>query len=133
MKKQISKKINMRAWGERFNYTGYFGAPAHCYIKRNGNTILCTESPENEGTSVTNAAENIATAACKEYEIPFDELVWIEHYVNLSGTFADEKDGETFDQVFFQVDGDHLAHPKWRHIGRVEAGDRLSLFDLQKE
>ena len=125
--KNQDKHIDMRKWGERFDYKGFNGCDCHCYIKRNGNVILCTESPENEGTSITNMAEWIATLVCKEYGIRFEDLLWIEHYVNLSATFADEVDGETFDFVTFQVEGDHLAHPQWKHLGRAGAS---FYFDL---
>ena len=36
--------------------------------------------PENEGTSVTNMAEQLATQICQEFDIEPKHLIWIEHY-----------------------------------------------------
>ncbi len=124
MKKYKEEKFDMRPWGDRFDYSGFSGYPAHCYIKQNGNVILCTESPENDGTSITNMAEGIATLVCQKYGISFDQLIWIEHYINLS-------DGETFDFVTFQVEGNRLVHPKWKYAGRAEANKFIEI--LQKK
>lgn len=43
-----------------YNYEGYHGRPAKCGISLFGNTVVCTQLPDNPGTSVTNLAEQIS-------------------------------------------------------------------------
>jgi hypothetical protein len=92
--------------------------------------VVATELPENEGASITNAAEELAADVLAGYlperageERPF---VWIEHYPPRPGG----RD-ETFDLVTFE----HyrlrqelragrwrmlLGEPVWRHLAREQ-------------
>lgn len=112
------KKVDMSKWGLRFDYSGYFGHPAHCYVRVNGNTVLCTEAPDNEGTSITNMAEAVAERVANAYGIRYDKLVWIEHYTH--DGLPDI--GETFDLVKFDLTNsfysDKFANPQWTHLER---------------
>jgi hypothetical protein len=118
------KWVDMSRWGTRFNYSGYYGHPAHCYIKVCGNVVLCTEAPDNEGTSITNMAEHVAEEVAKAYQIRYDKLVWIEHYLHEGLPDI----GETFDLVKFDLTNsfysDKFAHPTWQHLER-EAVERM--------
>lgn len=51
-----------------------------CDIEIIKNLVIATEMPENEGTSVTNMAEYLATQVCQEFGINPKHLIWIEHY-----------------------------------------------------
>lgn len=102
--------------GERFDYLGFCKCASHCYIRINGNTVICTEAPDNHGTSITNMAESIATSVSQKYHIPWNRLVWIEHYVDRG---IDPQ--ETFDFVTFDYDGQSLHHPRWKHAGKEAA------------
>jgi hypothetical protein len=42
--------------------------------------LIASERPDNPGTSVTNAAEELASQACEKLGIDPDKLVWIERY-----------------------------------------------------
>ena len=146
LKANQKKRVDMSEWGDRFDYLGYQEHTAHCHIKVNGNAVICTESPDNFGTSITNMAEGIATQVCLRHGIPFDQLIWIEHYVNLSDTFGDENNGETFDLVTFDIlEGSDVpyneqlrlihqgcratkafAHPKWLYATKEFA---LNIFN----
>jgi hypothetical protein len=42
--------------------------------------VIATERPDNPGTSVTNAAEELASQVCQRFDIDPDKLVWIESY-----------------------------------------------------
>ena len=124
-------EIDLSSWGSRFEYEGYHGCQSHCLILRKGNVVVCTEAPDNEGTSVTNCAEVIASKVCLEYGINPDELIWIEHYIH---PFEDSGlPQETFDRCEFQrVQGDagkstwgRITHsifesPQWKHLDRAE-------------
>ena len=61
--------------------------------------ILCTELATNPGQSITNAAEQLATAACRRFAIPFNKLIWIEHYNEES--YKGRGREESFDLVEF--------------------------------
>jgi hypothetical protein len=59
--------------------------------------VICTELPDNPGTSITNSAEQIAAEVMRAYpmlEVPF---VWIEHHPPQST----DRETETFDLVTF--------------------------------
>ena len=62
-------------------------------------TIIATELAENTGTSITNAAEQAATEACRRFNIDPHRLVWIEHYN--SESYRQRSREETYDLVSF--------------------------------
>ena len=42
--------------------------------------VIATELSDNPGMSITNAAEYVATAVCRQLAIDPLKLIWIEHY-----------------------------------------------------
>lgn len=113
----MENQIDMRRWGQRFDYKGYSGCACHCYIIVNGNAVLCTESPNNEGTSITNLAEQVAFEVARAYQIKLDQLVWIEHYTH------GEKYStlpETFDRVEFDIIGGKFHNPRWLPMDKTD-------------
>ena len=88
---------------------------ACCRVRINGKTVVATELPDNPGMSLTNAASFVAMQVCQFYEIPLDELIWIEHYPTQLGR------EETFDRVLFNnIDG-ILCINKWLPLSTHEA------------
>jgi len=81
--------------------------------------VLAWEEKSNPGASVTNAAAAIATQAWRRLLPQAREgIVFIEGYadprrVRLAG-------GECFAEVTFDLDGDALHSPRWRHTERAE-------------
>jgi len=70
---------------DRFDFRGLGGRPAWCRLELiplvDGRTaVIVTEVSDNPGTSVTNAAEHLASFVCDRFRIDPDRLVWIEHY-----------------------------------------------------
>ena len=67
-----------------YDYKGFFGCACQCDIEVHRHTdfdvVVATEVPDNEGTSITNMAEQLATQVCKAFDIVPDRLIWIEHY-----------------------------------------------------
>lgn len=75
--------------------------------------VVCTEPPDNEAMSITNAAEQIAAEVLQNHPDVFDPFslgsipgieydkpfVWIEHY--LDGAGGTPSDPATFDLVEF--------------------------------
>jgi hypothetical protein len=63
--------------------------------KRDAPVVICSELPNNGGTSITYAAEQLAAEVIRSHELP-TPLVWIEHW-------PEESTGgeETFELVVF--------------------------------
>lgn len=102
-----------------YNYKGHGVFDSKCDLFLNGNVVLVTELADNTGTSITNAAEGLATEICEKYKIKFKNLVWIEHYPD-SGLYD-----ETFDMVTFEVIGGRLYNPSWKRISKDKAYDLM--------
>lgn len=123
----MKQAIDLSNWGDRFEYKSFHGHPAHCYILRKGNKIIATEAPDNEGTSITNMAEEIADQVCVHFGIALKDLIWIEHYARQS--YRSDDIPETFDLVEFKIKnrsrwgepGLHLRIPAWTHLSREKA------------
>ena len=132
---------------ERFGYKGYGSIPSFCYIDihrtENFTVVIATEpdyDEEGAGTSVTNYAEHIATEVCKQYNIPQEKLVWIEHYDRKRTTLREAR--ETWDLCAFKRErtpvrgywdypsGDMVfTSTKWQPL-TVERKNRLIAGDM---
>jgi hypothetical protein len=69
----------------RYNYKGFCGCDSCCDIevhrRSDGKHVfIATEVPENRGTSVTNFAEQLATAMRRQHGLKPEDVIWIEHY-----------------------------------------------------
>jgi hypothetical protein len=64
--------------------------------ERDGPVVICSELPNNEGSSVTYSAHQIAAEVIRYYEFALPP-VWIEHYP----TEATDGHSETFELVVF--------------------------------
>ena len=72
---------------ERLHYLGYGRNPSHCgirvYVVGDGMVVVISELPDNPGTSVTNAIEQIASELLPNLvgdPNRLDTITWIEHY-----------------------------------------------------
>ena len=77
----------MNATEAVFHYKGFHGCDCKCGLRivplTDGRVVvICSELPDNPGTSVTNFAEELAGLVCAEYRIEPKQLVWIEYYVD---------------------------------------------------
>lgn len=107
-------------------YPGYFDHEAWCklrVLRRQDGTIVAVASDpdvEDSGTSITNAAEMLATQIWREQGEP-RQFIFIEHYpANRYGG----KEPETFAQTIFQLGSDgryKLVNPGWSHLDRAGA------------
>ena len=93
---------------------------ARCRVRINGNTVIATELPDNPGMSLTNAAASAAMQVCQYYEIPLEELVWIEHYPE------EPTHEEAFDLVHFRIDNSILEVERWQRISTEKAEQLLT-------
>jgi hypothetical protein len=58
--------------------------------------VICSELPADEGSSITNAAEQLAAEVIRYHRLP-TPIVWIEHHPPI----ATDGSTETFDLVAF--------------------------------
>lgn len=72
--------------------------------------VLVEELAENEGTSITNSAENLATLIKKEYAnfLSHPGFLYLEYY----------PPSETFSLVQFNWDGQRFSKPRWSPFSR---------------
>ncbi len=108
--------------GDVFRFKGMGVHDSRCgvqIIQRDGAaTVILTELPDNPGTSVTNAIEDIATLIYKERlaDLAADAITWIEHYPQRG------KIAETHDRVILQWEP---STPHWQG-GRVAGTGKFS-------
>lgn len=120
----------------KYEYTGFHGCDCVCNLEIHNNLVICSERGDNEGTSITNMAEHLATAICKQFDITARELIWIEHY-RAEPTI--ERD-ENYSLVFFNLTGGgffsqdekafEFSNPRWVSIEKVIVD---ALIDTHKE
>jgi len=81
--------------------------------------LMACETKDNPGVSVTNAAALVATQAWRQLLPQAKEgIVFIEAYVDPRHVHI--APGERFAEVTFDLDGDALHSPRWRHRERAE-------------
>ena len=99
-----------------YNYTGFYGSYSICDLEIIKNLVIATEIPENEGTSITNIAEHLATQVCQEFDIDPKHLIWIEHYPQR----GERKEyPESYDLVQFNLNANGvLSDPRWTGISK---------------
>jgi hypothetical protein len=120
-----------------FQCPGIQGRPMRCRIQYQQlpdrrHVVICSELPDNEGASVTNAAEQVATWLCHRRQLPPASIVWIEHYppdpvpargAN-NGRELSIRQRPTYDRCVFQIatgwggrdwppEAWHFAEPVW--------------------
>lgn len=104
-----------------FKYAGFHGTPSRCRLRvyrgrDGGAVILATWDAHSDGTSITNAAELVATGAARH--LGLEAFTWVEHYA-----FGEESHragpSDSFDLVTFQGNkSEGFRDPSWRHLGR---------------
>jgi hypothetical protein len=105
----------------RFEYRDPNGRPSFCHIEaivlqNERVAVITSESADNPGMSITNAAELVAAAVCNQLRIDPDKLVLIEHYDSTS--YRSTARPDSFDLVTFNVIAGNsdpvFQHPAWR-------------------
>ena len=109
----------------KYEYKGdLHGCDSTCDLEIYNNLVICSERGDNEGRSVTNMAEHLATAICKQFDITPRELIWIEHY---RAEQRIERE-DTYNLVFFNLTGGgffspdnafEFSNPRWVSIEKV--------------
>ena len=107
---------------ELYRYQGLNGMPSEAWIRVYDNrphpvAVICSQTATSPGTSVSNAAEGLATSIWYELGQPAGFL-WIEHY-------APESQGTLFKDHFYQlvlfalVNG-AFSSPEWIRVTQAQ-------------
>ena len=119
-----SDEVISRLVLDHFKYGGFHGCPSFCRLELiplpDGRTVvIATELADNPGTSITNAAEILASFVCDQFRINPDRLVWIEHYGYGNATCPER----SFDLVIFSrtysvkwSGSIHFKEPRWQQM-----------------
>ena len=91
---------------DHFTFAGFWGFDARCQTQvfeeeRKPTVVIVSESPENGGTSITNAAETVWGAVYRLLERPQGGVICIERY-----PAEDKVREESFDLVMFDQTND---------------------------
>lgn len=108
-----------------FHYRPHGLREGYCRVQlfaaSQGAVILLTELPGNPGQTVINAAEWIATALTRQYQLDPQQTIWAEHQVdrNQANRPPDPSLDEYYDQMTFQwargADGWQASDVAWSH------------------
>ena len=74
----------------KFNYKGFHNNESHCYLYINQNLVIATQDKNNEGTSITNMGIELASKISDELCIPFQDMIYIEHYESNTSDSGEE-------------------------------------------
>ena len=116
---------------ECYEYVSYANCPSRCHLRvyqpeqedSGIPVVIATQYRDNPGTSITNAAEDIASAVWNRLGCP-PTMVWLENYEHAGlerNSLARMK--SEFDRVEFDfVPGPDLklANPRWKAVSREE-------------
>ena len=111
----------------RHPYHNHVGLPAVCHIREyvEGMTvvIVCSEVPDNPGTSITTMAAQIATAIWHDVgQPPLARFRWIEHSGDRGLSAGTATRTQPFDLVAFQHTAAtaQLHDPHWFRITQAD-------------
>lgn len=106
-------------------FMGYGMHPSKCRIRVYDEpvhtVVIASDLGSGSGTSVTNAAEDIASKVCSVYDINPQRMTWVEHYPR-RGEYPD-----TFDLVEFTI----LPRTQWQG-GKVVSSPSWSPLTKKK-
>jgi len=104
-----------------FEFKGCHEASSKCDLDIRqtdiGTVVMITELADNQGTTITNAAEILLKQVCEHYGLTPNEIIWIEHY---SEDWI-EGQKESFDIVTFNSKVFGSLSANWKRITLEDA------------
>lgn len=108
-----------------YHYPGFGSCHSKCRLRcftgdpTASPVVILTELPENEGTSITNMIEYLATVSLILLPKGYPPAVIFEHYREGIAPSRDPwGEGETFDRVLFSEDAPPFGKPRWQISSR---------------
>jgi hypothetical protein len=126
-----------------YPFQGYWGGDAHCHLAvydHGGKVIVIATEPEsNQGASITNMAEYLATQVWHEVGAPaLEHFMWIERYPDRAFVAGRPALEESFDLVTFTATQPHayavadqrqyptvLREPQWKPITQADVEELI--------
>lgn len=97
---------------------------SQCRVKIYGHperaTVIWSEIAENQGMSVTNAAEYLASQLQEEFTLDPLETIWIEHYGAFSYEDGHRKEEYSLVQLSWNVDRRRYEKPQWTPLDKIK-------------
>jgi hypothetical protein len=115
---------SFRSFDGPLTFRSASGGEGRCYLsvyERKGSlpVVIAYELASNEGPSVTNAAASIATQVWRQLLPDAKEgIIFVEAYRDIPRRAG--QPSERFAEVLFDLDGNALHSPRWRHIERAD-------------
>jgi len=115
---------SFRSFDGPLTFRSASGGEGRCYLsvyERRGSlpVVIAYELASNPGPSVTNAVASIATQVWRRLLPDAREgIIFVEAYKD--NRCRGGEPAERFAEVTFDLDGDALHSPRWRHIERAE-------------
>jgi hypothetical protein len=108
---------------EIFDFKGLWDVQSKCGLKiiqhDDKYIIVVTELYlDNPGTSITQATCALAKQICEKYQLPKNEIVYIEHNPDMNSKLSFY--GENFYLVAFDVIDNNFVNPQWKQLGDTE-------------
>ncbi len=117
---------SFRSFDGPFTFISVNGVEGRCYLmvyerKASLPVVIVYELASNDGPSVTNAAASIATQVWQQLLPDAKEgIIVVEAYRDRDTWRRASELSERFAEVTFDLDGDALHSPRWRHIERAD-------------
>ena len=112
---------------QQYHFKGKWDVPSVCGLKviekQDKTIVIATNLYQiNPGTSISRWSAQLATSICNDFQINYDNLVFIERNPDRQSKLDFYK--ETFDVVDFSLDTDQLTNPVWKRVSK-EAVDEM--------
>lgn len=116
-------KLSTYKFDAIYDFKGTFGMPSKCGLKikkwEDKTIVITTELyKENPGTSITSVTCSLATQICHEFQIDFNQLIYLECAPGMNSKL------NFYDEVYYKVDfefiNNELTNPKWTKISENE-------------
>ncbi len=108
---------------EIFHFTNpHNRAISQCWVRVYGHperaTVIWTEIAENQGMSVTNAAQYLASQLQEEFTLDPLETIWIEHYGAFSYEDGHRKEEYNLVQLSWNAEDRRYEKPQWSPLDK---------------
>jgi hypothetical protein len=123
-------KVSLKEIAEIFDFKGLWDVHSKCGLKimeKDDKYIVIVSElyQDNPGTSITQATSSLAKQICEAYDLPKEEIIYIEHNPDMNSklSFYDE----AFYLVTFDIENDNFIRPQWRQLEKEEIKDFYSI------
>jgi hypothetical protein len=118
--------MSLKEIAKIFEFKGLWDVHSKCGLKiieKDDKYIVIVSElyKDNPGTSITQAALLLAKQICEAYDLPKEQIIYIEHSPDMNSklSFYDEE----FYLVTFDMEDGDFVRPQWRQLTKDEVKD----------